>query len=250
VATSSKTPEYLFDLDAGRLCLDFVNTHSRRTGEHLASYADVVAFVRQSGLLTQAEADRLRRQAARQPGDAEALLTRAHALRDALFAIFSAIAAGRQPPEADMDAFNFALATTLSHARVLPTPRGSQPQAQGPAFVWGWAGDRGASLETPLWHVVRSAADLLASAEARSVRECGAPDCRWLFLDTSKNRSRQWCSMQSCGNREKARRHYQRVRSTREPAARPRRAPRRRSSSASQAPLGRSSSASRAPLDG
>ena len=42
--------------------------------------------------------------------------------------------------------------------------------------------------------------------------------CFWLFLDTTRNRSRQWCSMTSCGNREKARRHYQRQRAQRRTA--------------------------------
>jgi predicted RNA-binding Zn ribbon-like protein len=211
----------VFDLDGGRLCLDFVNTHSQRTGEHLTAYTDLVAFAHQSGLLTQAEADRLRRQAARQPEEADALLTRALALRGALFGIFSAIAGGREPSEADLDAFNFALATTLSHARVVPAGLGTKGSAgAGAPFGWGWVGGREAGLEAPLWHVVRSAADLLTSSESQYVRECGAPDCSWLFMDTSKNRSRQWCSMQSCGNREKARRHYQRVRATQSPARR------------------------------
>ncbi|HEY8645240.1 MAG TPA: CGNR zinc finger domain-containing protein [Gaiellaceae bacterium] len=35
------------------------------------------------------------------------------------------------------------------------------------------------------------------------VKACRADDCRWAFLDTAKNRSRAWCSMQSCGNRAK-----------------------------------------------
>src|SRR5664280_2943804 len=43
------------------------------------------------------------------------------------------------------------------------------------------------------------------------IRECGAPDCEWLFLDQSRNGSRRWCDMKSCGNRQKARRHYQRT---------------------------------------
>jgi predicted RNA-binding Zn ribbon-like protein len=42
------------------------------------------------------------------------------------------------------------------------------------------------------------------------VKECGTENCNWLFLDTSKNRSRRWCDMKECGNREKARRHYHR----------------------------------------
>lgn len=37
------------------------------------------------------------------------------------------------------------------------------------------------------------------------VKLCGADDCRWAFLDTTKNGSRTWCSMQSCGNRAKVR---------------------------------------------
>jgi predicted RNA-binding Zn ribbon-like protein len=35
------------------------------------------------------------------------------------------------------------------------------------------------------------------------MKACKADDCRWAFLDTSKNRSRAWCSMESCGNRAK-----------------------------------------------
>ena len=35
------------------------------------------------------------------------------------------------------------------------------------------------------------------------VKLCGADDCRWAFLDTTKNGSRNWCSMRSCGNRAK-----------------------------------------------
>src|SRR5438067_275486 len=48
------------------------------------------------------------------------------------------------------------------------------------------------------------------------VREGGADNCAWLFMDNTRNRSRQWCSMQACGNRDKARRHYRRVRARRD----------------------------------
>ena len=37
------------------------------------------------------------------------------------------------------------------------------------------------------------------------LKACRASDCEWAFLDTAKNHSRAWCSMSSCGNREKAR---------------------------------------------
>jgi len=42
------------------------------------------------------------------------------------------------------------------------------------------------------------------------MKACKADDCRWAFLDTSKNRSRAWCSMESCGNRAKVHAYRQR----------------------------------------
>jgi len=42
------------------------------------------------------------------------------------------------------------------------------------------------------------------------MKACRADDCRWAFLDTSKNKSRAWCSMDSCGNRAKAHTYRQR----------------------------------------
>jgi predicted RNA-binding Zn ribbon-like protein len=131
--------------------------------------------------------------------DAANALERARQLRPALFDIFSALADDRAPAAADLQELNAELSLSMTHACVEPTEQG---------FSWGWSGD---GLDQVLWPIVRSAADLLTSETQRLlVRECGADDCAWLFLDTSKNHSRQWCSMQSCGNREKARRHYQR----------------------------------------
>jgi predicted RNA-binding Zn ribbon-like protein len=42
------------------------------------------------------------------------------------------------------------------------------------------------------------------------MKSCRAEDCRWAFLDTSKNKSRAWCSMESCGNRAKVNAYRQR----------------------------------------
>ena len=42
------------------------------------------------------------------------------------------------------------------------------------------------------------------------MKVCRADDCRWAFLDTSRNRSRSWCSMESCGNRAKVQAYRQR----------------------------------------
>lgn len=51
---------------------------------------------------------------------------------------------------------------------------------------------------------------LLEREDARRLRQCGAGDCGWLFLDRTKNGSRVWCSSADCGNRTRARRHYAR----------------------------------------
>lgn len=53
-----------------------------------------------------------------------------------------------------------------------------------------------------------SAISLLSGHEWRKVRIC--PNCNWLFVDRSRNGSRVWCDMSICGNRQKARRHYER----------------------------------------
>jgi predicted RNA-binding Zn ribbon-like protein len=53
---------------------------------------------------------------------------------------------------------------------------------------------------------------LLTSEELVLVRECAAEDCGWLFLDKTKNHRRRWCDMKTCGNRDKARRYYERMR--------------------------------------
>jgi predicted RNA-binding Zn ribbon-like protein len=202
---------YVFELDGGRPCLDFANTlgASADATDLLASYADLVAFATQSGLITPEDASWLRAQGEVEPVAAAGVLKRAKRLRAAVRTIFSRLAAGTQVPERELNVFNLALAASLSHARVVPTN-------DGPGYHWGWSGR---NLDAPLWPITRSAADLLTSDEERGLlRECGADDCAWLFMDTTRNRTRQWCSMQGCGNREKARRHYQRTRGAPRPA--------------------------------
>ncbi|RSM87866.1 hypothetical protein DMH04_09040 [Kibdelosporangium aridum] len=53
--------------------------------------------------------------------------------------------------------------------------------------------------------------DFLRSPDAALVRQCAGAGCGWLFLDRTRNHSRQWCSSQDCGNRERARRHYRKA---------------------------------------
>jgi predicted RNA-binding Zn ribbon-like protein len=189
----------------GWLCLDFANTAewhaSDQPAEELKSYADLVAWAQAKGILTEEEAARLLGKAALRPAEAAGVLRRAIDLRETIFRIFSAVAEGRPPESTDLAALNAALSEDTVHFQIVPGQVG---------YVWDWHGaeDR---LDAMLWPVVRSAANLLTGDDLDRVGQC-ADDrgCGWLFLDTSRNRSRRWCSMEGCGNRAKARLHYQR----------------------------------------
>ena len=61
--------------------------------------------------------------------------------------------------------------------------------------------------------LTQSALRLAASPDLRRLRIC--PNCHWLFIDRSRNASRRWCDMLTCGNRAKAERHQRRHRTVR-----------------------------------
>ena len=85
----------------GRLCLDFANTVDWHASEHpvefLHGYPDLVAWSRHAGIIDEETAQRLIRQAANHRAEAAQVLTRAVDLREAIYRIFSRVAAGRPP---------------------------------------------------------------------------------------------------------------------------------------------------------
>jgi predicted RNA-binding Zn ribbon-like protein len=196
-------------LVGGSRCLDFVNSLDWRASDHaldyLTSYGALVAWGEHASILTSTTARHLRAAAERRPEEAATTLRAAVAQRETIWRIFVAIARGEQPPASDLEILNAMLGDALQHARITPSADGSQ------LFRWDWE-ERSDELDRPLWPVVRAAADVLTSLDAERVHECPGDGCGWLFLDTSKNRSRRWCAMRGCGNRAKARQHYQRVR--------------------------------------
>ncbi len=194
----------IFELTGGRLCLDLANTVEDRPGAYpkdlLNSYSDLVSWSQQARVLTDLEAQQLLEGAEFQPGEASSVLAQAIALREAIYRIFKAVAEDAVPEEDDLVSLSAAIAEAMTHARIVPTAGG---------FTWEWIDNEG-TLDRMLWPVVRSAEDLLISDELDAVRVCASDTCKWLFIDTSKNHSRRWCDMKSCGNRAKARRHYDR----------------------------------------
>ena len=193
-----------FDLSGGDVSLDFANTYEKRLKpervERLASYGELLRWAQESGLLSPGEAQRLLRAASARPEEARAVLGYAVELREALFAVFAAVAAGKRPGARALAVVNEGLRRAAERTELGWSRNG---------FQWQWAGTRDA-LESVLWPVLQATGRLLTSPERERVRECESEDCAWLFLDVSKNRSRRWCTMSACGNRAKARRYYQR----------------------------------------
>ena len=189
------------------LCLDFVNAFKDQSWLMQASseaFERLVAWGVNSGAVEADEAEELRVMAKTDPDAVARTLRRARGIRGLLDRIFTAIAASGRPGERDLAAFNRAVARTLPHLQVV---------ALGGGFLWSWQDGRH-PLDRILWPVIRSSAELLVSSASSRIRECASETCSWLFLDTTRNGRRRWCDMNTCGNRAKARRYYQRHRET------------------------------------
>lgn len=188
------------------LCLDFVNTKPWRggptPGETLHSYQDVVSWVRSTQAIGAAQADALLKQAKRHPPRAQRALEQARALREALYHVLAATSAGAPPPQQSLATLNGVLSQALARLQLFIDKKKE--------FVLDWDYQ---GLELVMWPIIWSAAQLLTSPQLARVGRCANPACGWMFFDTSKNRSRRWCSMKYCGNVAKARRHYRKQRS-------------------------------------
>jgi len=191
---------WTFHTGAGALCLDFANTLSWRRSatpiERLQTHADLSSWARQLGLVSRRDELRLRRAAAVHPRRARQLLAQARALRETIFAIFAAISEGHAPDDRDVRSLEGWLKLAVAGSRL--------DAADGP---YRWLPAAGARMAPVLWRVALSAGELLGSDRSARIGQCAGRDCRWLWLDRTRNQSRRWCDMAVCGNRAKAQRY-------------------------------------------
>jgi predicted RNA-binding Zn ribbon-like protein len=196
---------WVFELTGGALCLDFANTVDNRPTEEarelLRSYPDLVEWSKQVGIINRTVAGKLSSRANTEPKAASKTLIRARTLREALFALFYSTVHGSDPPAEALGILNTEIPMALSSQTLARAHHGYQLKGT----------EKEDALDLMLPVVVRSSVDLLTSQELDRVRVCAADNCAWLFLDRSRNRTRQWCDMSVCGNRAKARRHYQKT---------------------------------------
>ena len=195
------TPETI-KLQGGSLSLDFANSTDWTEDEAIVEDQDVLL-----------EPDSLERWGKRmgiagRPGGLDELEL-ARGLRSALHAIFSALARDEEPDQFSLSRLRFAYAQAVAAGTLVR-------QADG-GFALEWSREETRRVR---FAVAADAVALLADpARMARLHRCPGRDCGWVFLDTSGRR--RWCSMQTCGSREKMRRMYARKRAAavRAPAA-------------------------------
>lgn len=198
-------------LIAGRPSLDFVNTvGGREPGaagaavlrERLGSYDDLLRWAGFASLVTDGELARLRELAAEDPRRAAAVYARALGFREALYRIGVAAAEGSPPAAGDLSWLDQEWQEARDAQRLAAQPGG----VAGIAVAWR----EEPRLDRPLWPLALDAVELFTGGRLGRLKQCPGEECGWLFLDTSRNGSRQWCDMRDCGNLAKVRRFRER----------------------------------------
>ncbi|MEJ8571884.1 CGNR zinc finger domain-containing protein [Microbaculum marinum] len=189
----------------GALCLDFANTvyyadDAARRGDRLRDGADIAAWLAAAirfdaatcyiPLITVPDCS----------FDTPAVLDML-ALRQSIDELFRTAASGMAPPSLAFRPLLYALGNAMSEVAVDIGADGLVPKIAPAA---------GASPATARAALAHSGLALAQSPVIAQVKSC--PNCNWLFVDRSRNASRVWCDMLTCGNRAKARRHQIRKR--------------------------------------
>jgi predicted RNA-binding Zn ribbon-like protein len=141
-----------------------------------------------AGVVTGADARALTAQAAAHPEDAAAVLSEAREVRPRLYEVLLRRASPQGFARVAEDVHRAA-----AHLRLVEDGGRIRREIS-----------HDAGLATPLYAAVWQAGELLVSPELSRVRACPGNGCGWLFLDRSGRR--RWCTMDTCGNRAKARR--------------------------------------------
>ena len=188
-----------FKLNAENAALDFVNTlddrfASRGPRELLTGYADLLQFCEQAGILKHSEIARL---GSLSKTSQETSFRFTIELRELLARIFYRVIDGRSPTAEDRIALEGWAALCRKHREL---------RWEDDHLAWGWKG-LAANPDAPALLLADLALNLLTEDPPARLHACASDTCRWLFLDTSKNRTRRWCDMKICGNRAKARRY-------------------------------------------
>jgi predicted RNA-binding Zn ribbon-like protein len=186
------------------LSLDLANTVAWRgsaPADSLHSCHDVLAWIASARALPARAVAELRKWFDAHPADAATVFIETIEIRETIYRLLHCAAAKSAPASEDLRRLNGALRETAPRANL-----DRADKSFGKSF--GWKVEVRPTAAGMLAPVLWSAADILVAPDYARLRECANGKCLWLFFDDSKNGTRRWCSMQACGNRAKAHRHY------------------------------------------
>lgn len=184
-------------------CLDFINTQMIVRGnptDLLDGCEDLVAWLVQARMLDKVQAAVVMTQW--NPKDQEQLFEQGIMFRGTLREMAARSIARKSIPDSAVAFINQILSRCPGYPQLVYKKGGFERQFQSQATQKD-------GLLAPL---AEAASDLLCSGKLSLVKKCGNPACILYFYDTTKNHTRNWCSMQLCGNRIKVAAHYQRKR--------------------------------------
>ena len=198
----------------GRLCLDFVNSVGGRTEQDninfpeniilkdkLENFNDLAAWSKETGIISDSDRKKLIDLNALKAKETDSVFKKAIELREALFRILYNVINDKEPEESMIQILNREYSTANEKRKLIYLNH---------KFEWQFPKD---PLEPDyiIWIIAESAAELLSSDLLSRIKMCRGENCGWLFLDNSKNKSRQWCDMKDCGNLAKVRRFRKKI---------------------------------------
>lgn len=195
------------EIVGGHPAVDFVNTVHNwvepEPADYLQTFGGFLDWCLRIGLLWPKAAKYFQ---ARPQAEQEAALDELRSLRASLHDLFAALAAGERLQQKALDHLNGIIRRTVSWRCLAADP---QDDCRSLCCLWEFSGAPALAAVGPIaW----KAAELLELGDAGRLKVCPGETCGWLFIDTSKNRSRHWCSMRTCGNAAKVRRFRERNR--------------------------------------
>jgi predicted RNA-binding Zn ribbon-like protein len=201
---------YIWKFKGGRICLDFINTVGGRVQkseknlfdfqileERLNNFENLLDWANARGIITNVEFNKLSK-----IENSSDIFMRAINLRESLFQIFISIINEKSPKPEDIIVLN---------KETLIARENQELFFSSDKFEWRFLKDK-IKADYIIWKIAKSAEEVLSSENLNRVKLCIGEDCGWLFLDSSKNRSRQWCDMKDCGNVAKVRRFRNKLR--------------------------------------
>ena len=197
-------------LDGGCPVFDFTNTISNRNDpdyfDYLTKYEHFVEWINKTKLLPKGKMDAIVAFSKSHTRKSADTLRQIIEVREVVFKLFSSLAQQQKADRETVDALNGFFSEALSNMRV---------EVGRKEVATSFIVSEKTILKEPLYILVKNAFDILSTQSFDRIKEC--PTCQWLFLDTTKNGKRRWCSMQVCGSNDKARRYYHRKKESSNP---------------------------------